>query len=88
MAYSRGNESVEVELARTQGWIEGADMDLYPHNGSKGVIQEHRDSQAGKAATEAFVASFIVILALDFFLTVFIDSFLERFWPTITQRPF
>jgi phospholipid/cholesterol/gamma-HCH transport system permease protein len=35
----------------------------------------------GRAATEAFVTSFIVILALDFFLAMFLNSLYERIWP-------
>jgi phospholipid/cholesterol/gamma-HCH transport system permease protein len=35
----------------------------------------------GRAATQAFVLSFIAILALDFFLGVFLNSLSERWWP-------
>jgi phospholipid/cholesterol/gamma-HCH transport system permease protein len=35
----------------------------------------------GRAATEAFVASFIAILALDFFLAVSLDSLTAYLWP-------
>ncbi len=35
----------------------------------------------GRAATEAFVASFIAILVLDFFLAMFLNSLYERLWP-------
>jgi phospholipid/cholesterol/gamma-HCH transport system permease protein len=52
------------------------------------LISCHRgfNSQAGaegvgRAATEAFVASFIIILALDFFLAMFLNSLYERIWP-------
>jgi phospholipid/cholesterol/gamma-HCH transport system permease protein len=35
----------------------------------------------GRAATEAFVTSFIAILALDFFLAMFLNNLYERLWP-------
>jgi phospholipid/cholesterol/gamma-HCH transport system permease protein len=35
----------------------------------------------GRAATEAFVASFIAILILDFFLAMFLNTLYERLWP-------
>jgi phospholipid/cholesterol/gamma-HCH transport system permease protein len=39
----------------------------------------------GRAATEAFVTSFIVILALDFFLAMFLNRLYERLWPVSGQ---
>ncbi len=36
----------------------------------------------GRSATEAFVTSFIVILMLDFFLGMFINTLYTRLWPT------
>ena len=36
----------------------------------------------GKAATEAFVLSFVAILALDFFLGVFMSNLYYLIWPT------
>lgn len=35
----------------------------------------------GQAATEAFVVSFIVILAIDFFLAMFLNNIHEYLWP-------
>lgn len=35
----------------------------------------------GRAATEAFVYSFITILVLDFFLGIFLNAVYQRFWP-------
>ena len=35
----------------------------------------------GQAATEAFVTSFIVILAIDFFLAMFLNNIHEYLWP-------
>ncbi|HLJ93237.1 MAG TPA: ABC transporter permease [Gemmataceae bacterium] len=35
----------------------------------------------GRAATEAFVASFIAILGLDFLLAMFLNNLYERLWP-------
>ena len=51
MAYERGDGIVEVELARTQSWIEGADKDLYGHNGDLGVIREHRADRTERQTT-------------------------------------
>ena len=39
----------------------------------------------GRAATEAFVASFIAILALDFFLAITLDNVTAHLWPA-TRR--
>ena len=36
----------------------------------------------GRAATEAFVLSFVIILILDFFLGVFLNSLYYLLWPT------
>lgn len=35
----------------------------------------------GRAATEAFVSSFILILLLDFFLGIFLNTLYSRLWP-------
>jgi len=35
----------------------------------------------GRAATEAFVASFIALLALDFFLAMFLNNLYDFLWP-------
>jgi phospholipid/cholesterol/gamma-HCH transport system permease protein len=40
----------------------------------------------GEAATQAFVLSFIAILALDFFLSLGIDSVHDLIWPFATGR--
>lgn len=42
----------------------------------------------GRAATEAFVTSFIVILALDFFLAMFLNKFHDLLWPAGGARLF
>ncbi|HMC65064.1 MAG TPA: ABC transporter permease [Gemmataceae bacterium] len=42
----------------------------------------------GRSATEAFVVSFIVILALDFFLALFMNSLYDRIWPAGGARLF
>ena len=39
----------------------------------------------GRAATEAFVASFIAILVLDFFLAIFFSTLVAAFWPTAVR---
>jgi RNase P/RNase MRP subunit POP5 len=58
MAYNRGNQSVEVELARCQSWIEQADRDLYGEKGDNGVIREHRDNRANLRMAVALCAIF------------------------------
>ena len=40
----------------------------------------------GRAATEAFVTSFIAILALDFFLAMFLNNLYERLWPAVGPK--
>jgi phospholipid/cholesterol/gamma-HCH transport system permease protein len=40
----------------------------------------------GQAATEAFVASFIAILALDFFLAMFLSDLSNLAWPIKSRR--
>jgi phospholipid/cholesterol/gamma-HCH transport system permease protein len=40
----------------------------------------------GRAATEAFVASFIAILGLDLLLAMFLNNLYEQFWPTTGAR--
>ena len=40
----------------------------------------------GQAATEAFVASFIAILALDFFLSIFLDNLHTQLWPSASAN--
>lgn len=42
----------------------------------------------GRAATEAFVSSFLVILVLDFFLALFLNSLYDHLWPTVGARVF
>ena len=56
--------------------------------GAIGLISCHRGfhSEAGaqgvgRAATEAFVYSFVAILVLDFFLGIALDSFYHAIWP-------
>lgn len=39
----------------------------------------------GRAATEAFVASFITILVLDYFLAMFTNSLYRRLWPSTSS---
>ncbi len=53
------------------------------------VIACHRGFQSGagaegvgRAATRAFVASFIAVLVLDFFLALFLNNLHDFFWPT------
>jgi phospholipid/cholesterol/gamma-HCH transport system permease protein len=42
----------------------------------------------GRAATEAFVSSFVAILALDFFLAMFLNSLYGRLWPSAGVKLF
>ena len=39
----------------------------------------------GRAATEAFVASFVVILVLDFFLAMFLNNLYDQLWGARTK---
>ncbi|HZT78672.1 MAG TPA: ABC transporter permease, partial [Gemmataceae bacterium] len=42
----------------------------------------------GRASTEAFVSSFIAILALDFLLAMFLNSLYDYLWPSAAPRLF
>jgi phospholipid/cholesterol/gamma-HCH transport system permease protein len=52
----------------------------------RGFRSEAGAEGVGKAATEAFVISFITILALDFFLAMFLNNLYERIWPVAGVR--
>lgn len=54
----------------------------------RGFQSEAGAEGVGRAATEAFVNSFIAILALDFFLAMFLNNLYERIWPTAGARLF
>jgi phospholipid/cholesterol/gamma-HCH transport system permease protein len=40
----------------------------------------------GRAATEAFVLSFVAILVIDFFLALFFNGLYSLIWPAVSQR--
>jgi phospholipid/cholesterol/gamma-HCH transport system permease protein len=52
----------------------------------EGFNSEAGAEGVGRAATQAFVRSFIVILILDFFLALFLNSLYERLWPAAGIR--
>jgi phospholipid/cholesterol/gamma-HCH transport system permease protein len=47
----------------------------------RGLSSEPGAEGVGRAATRAFVASFIAILALDFFLAMLLNNLYDYFWP-------
>jgi phospholipid/cholesterol/gamma-HCH transport system permease protein len=47
----------------------------------RGLSSEPGAEGVGRAATRAFVASFIAILALDFFLAMLLNNMHDFFWP-------
>jgi phospholipid/cholesterol/gamma-HCH transport system permease protein len=47
----------------------------------RGFASEGGAEGVGRSATQAFVTSFITILALDFFLALFFNSLYDRLWP-------
>jgi phospholipid/cholesterol/gamma-HCH transport system permease protein len=47
----------------------------------RGFHSEAGAEGVGRAATRAFVASFIAILALDFFLAMFLNNLYDYLWP-------
>ncbi|MGL4554344.1 MAG: MlaE family ABC transporter permease [Gemmataceae bacterium] len=47
----------------------------------RGLTSEAGAQGVGRAATRAFVASFVVILVLDFFLAVLLNNLQAYFWP-------
>jgi phospholipid/cholesterol/gamma-HCH transport system permease protein len=54
----------------------------------RGFRSEAGAEGVGRAATEAFVNSFIAILALDLSLAMFLNNLYERLWPTAGARLF
>jgi phospholipid/cholesterol/gamma-HCH transport system permease protein len=52
----------------------------------RGFDSEAGAEGVGKAATRAFVASFIAILALDFFLGLFLNNLHDFLWPQGSAR--
>jgi phospholipid/cholesterol/gamma-HCH transport system permease protein len=54
----------------------------------RGFYSEPGAEGVGRAATRAFVASFISILALDFFLAMFFNNLYDYLWPTAGPRVF
>ena len=42
----------------------------------------------GRAATEAFVVSFVVILVIDFFLAMFLNSLYDKLWGDTAAKLF
>jgi phospholipid/cholesterol/gamma-HCH transport system permease protein len=52
----------------------------------RGFHSEAGAEGVGKAATKAFVASFITILALDFFLGLFLNNLHDFLWPPGSAR--
>jgi phospholipid/cholesterol/gamma-HCH transport system permease protein len=52
----------------------------------RGFHSEAGAEGVGRAATEAFVMSFIAILVLDFFLAMFLNNLYMRLWPTAGIR--
>jgi len=52
----------------------------------QGLTSEPGAEGVGKAATQAFVRSFIVILILDFFLALFLNNLYDYLWPLSGPR--
>jgi phospholipid/cholesterol/gamma-HCH transport system permease protein len=52
----------------------------------RGFHSEAGAEGVGRAATRAFVASFIAILALDFFLALFFNNLYDYLWPSAASR--
>ena len=48
----------------------------------RGFNSEAGAEGVGKAATNAFVTSFIAILALDFLMAMFLNHLYRFFWPS------
>jgi phospholipid/cholesterol/gamma-HCH transport system permease protein len=54
----------------------------------RGFESEPGAQGVGRAATQAFVMSFITILILDFFLAMFFNTMYERLWPSAGPKMF
>jgi hypothetical protein len=64
LAYIRGNGSVEVELARTQSWIETTDPVLFGDERDCGMVKEHQVEMAEKKATHKLVRRVLAFISL------------------------
>jgi phospholipid/cholesterol/gamma-HCH transport system permease protein len=83
-----------------QGWVGLWDMTAglikpMSFGAAIGLISCHRGFNSaagaegvGRAATEAFVLSFMAILPLDFFLAMFLNTMYEFLWPGVGPRLF
>lgn len=63
MAYERGSESIGIELARLQGWVETTDPELWGRNGEKGLIREFHDDRSERIATMRFIRLMVGVMA-------------------------
>jgi phospholipid/cholesterol/gamma-HCH transport system permease protein len=52
----------------------------------RGFHSEPGAEGVGKAATQAFVVSFVTILVLDFFLAMFFNNLYDHLWPSAGPR--
>jgi len=52
----------------------------------RGLNSQAGAEGVGRAATEAFVASFVAILVLDFFLAMFANTLYSMLWPPLNPR--
>src|SRR5262245_55620458 len=52
----------------------------------RGFHSEPGAEGVGKAATQAFVVSFVTILILDFFLAMFFNNLYDQLWPSMGPR--
>jgi phospholipid/cholesterol/gamma-HCH transport system permease protein len=52
----------------------------------RGFHSEPGAEGVGKAATQAFVVSFVTILILDFFLAMFFNNLYDQLWPNMGPR--
>ena len=63
MSWTRGNGSTDYELARTQWWIENADVELHGPDGDDGVIREWRDYKTARDQRDKDVTLMIKTVA-------------------------
>jgi phospholipid/cholesterol/gamma-HCH transport system permease protein len=80
LAHSQGNVGLwDIGTGLIKPMFFGAAIALISCH--RGLHSEGGSEGVGRAATQAFVRSFIAILVIDFFLAMFLNTLHDRLWP-------
>lgn len=80
LSHSQGNVSLwDIGTGLVKPMFFGAAIALISCH--RGMHSEGGSEGVGRAATQAFVRSFIAILIIDFFLAMFLNTLHDRIWP-------